>query len=124
MSFPPEVIAAAAREREVKLTTKGRRTGKPHMVTIWVSTDGDRLFIRSGGGLGRDWPQNLMAAGTGVLHVGGKEVAVRARQVTDAAEARAVSGFVRRKYGSYVKPSAAGEPLTPGETASFELLPV
>ena len=123
MSFPAEVIAAAAREREVKLTTKGRRTGKPHTVTIWVSPDGDRLFIRSGGGLGRDWPQNLMAAGSGVLHVGGKDVPVRARHVTDAAEARAVSGFVRRKYGINVTTSAEGQALTPGEAASFELLP-
>jgi hypothetical protein len=33
-SFPPEVIEAAKREREVTLTTYGRKTGKPHGVTI------------------------------------------------------------------------------------------
>jgi hypothetical protein len=44
--------------------------------------------------------------------------------VTDPDEARVSSRLAREKYGSYVKPSAPGEPLTKGEQAVFELLPV
>lgn len=121
--FDLKVIEAAAREREVKLTTHGRKTGKRVSVTIWISTDGNRIFIRSGGGLGRQWPQNLQARGRATLELGGIEVEVKPRHLTDPAEARLVSEVVRRKYGSIVKPSRPGEPLTQGEQATFELLP-
>src|SRR5262249_55999558 len=86
--FSQDVIEAAARQREVEITTYGRRTGRPHRVTVWVSGDDGRLFVRSGGGLGRDWPQNLLAGGRGLLHVGGMDVPIRARHLTDVAEAR------------------------------------
>lgn len=114
---------AAAKEREVTLTTVGRKSGKPRKVTIWISTDGRRLFIRSGQGMKRDWPQNLTARGEATLHLGDQTIKVKPRQVTDPDEARAVSQLVRNKYGSMVKPSKPGEPLTPGEQATFELIP-
>jgi deazaflavin-dependent oxidoreductase (nitroreductase family) len=122
-SFGNEVIEAAKREREVTLTTYGRKSGKPHGVTIWVVTDGTRLYIRSGGGLRRQWPQNLTARGEGVLHLGKVAVKVKPRLATDPSEARATSDLYRRKYGSFVKASKPGKPLTRGEQASFELLP-
>jgi hypothetical protein len=121
--FDPETLDAVAREREVRFTTDGRRSGKPHAVTIWISTDGRRVFIRSGGGLSRDWPRNLLASGTGILRVGGKDVRVRGRHVTDSTEARQVTGLVIRKYGTSVKRSPEGGPLSPAEQATFELLP-
>lgn len=122
-TFSPSVLEAAARQREVTLTTYGRKTGTPTSVTVWVSTDGQRIFIRSGGGLGRQWPQNLMAKREAVLQLGRTSVKVTPRHVTDPAEARAVSQRVRQKYGSYVISSKPGEPLTQGETATFELIP-
>lgn len=122
MSELPSVLAAAAREREVRLTTSGRRTGKPHSVTIWITTDGRRLFVRSGEGMTRDWPQNLLARGEGVLHAGKFEVKVKPRRVTDPAEARAVSALYKRKYGPYVRASKPDQPLTLGEQTTFELL--
>jgi len=121
--FSPDVVDSAKREKEVTLTTSGRKTGKPRSVTIWISTDGHRIFVRSGGGLGRDWPQNLMARGEGRLKLGGRSIKVRPRHVTDPVEARAVSQVVRDKYGAMVKPSKPTEPLSQGEQATFELLP-
>jgi len=121
--FSQSILEAAAQEREVEFTTYGRKTGKTHRTTIWVSGDGGRLFIRSGLGLGRDWPQNLLARGHGVLHVGGMDVPVQARHVTDPGEARSVSELVIRKYGSSVQRSPDGGPLTPAEQATFELRP-
>jgi deazaflavin-dependent oxidoreductase (nitroreductase family) len=122
-SFPPEVIEAAKREREVTLTTYGRKTGKPHDVTIWLATDGTRLYIRSGQGLSRQWPQNLIARDEGLLRLGKVTVRVRPRLITDPAEARASSELYRRKYGPFVRASKRDQPLTPGEQATFELLP-
>jgi len=121
--FSPEALAAAAREREVQLVTTGRKSGERRLVVIWLTIDGRRLFIRSGGGLTRHWPQNLLAGGPAALKLSSLEIPVRARHVTDSSEARAISGYVARKYGASVRRSSEGEPLTPGEQATFELLP-
>ena len=122
-SFSDDVLKAAAREREVTLTTVGRKSGKEHRVTIWITTDGTRLHIRSGQGLRRQWPQNLIARGEGELQLGKLRVKVKPRLVTDPAEARAVSALYRKKYGPSVRASKPNQPLTPGEQATFELIP-
>jgi hypothetical protein len=122
-TFNQDVIDAAKREREVRLTTFGRKTGKPSDVTIWVVTDGKRLFIRSGQGMVRQWPQNFVERGEAVLHLGNLEVKVKPRPLTDPSEARGSSALYTRKYGESVKASKPDEPLTLGEQASFELIP-
>ena len=116
-------VDAAARQKEVVLTTIGRKSGKARKVTIWIVTDGQRLFIRSGQGFRRDWPQNLRAAGEATLQLSGQSIKVRARHVTDPDEARAVSQLVRKKYGLMVRASKPGEPPTLAEQATFELIP-
>src|SRR2546429_4613890 len=123
-ALTPEVIEAARREKEVTFTTIGRQTGKPRRVTIWITTDGDHLFVRSGGGLTRHWPQNLLARGEATVRLGGRSIKVRARHVTDPSEARAVSGLVRKKYGLIARGSKPNQPFTPGGPATFEPIPV
>jgi len=121
-SFNADLLEAAKREREVKLTTVGRKSGKPHQVTIWITTDGKHLYIRSGQGLRRNWPQNLIARSEGVLQIGRTEVKVKPRLLIDPVEARIASGLYQRKYGPFVKASRPNQPLTLGEQATFELL--
>jgi len=112
-------------EPEVRLTTYGRRTGKESTVTVWIVTDGDKVYIRSGAGMKRHWPKNLLARPEGKLHFDGRVVPFKGRHVTNASEARHSSTLYDPKYGpSPVKPSSAGDALTPGEKAAFELLPV
>ena len=123
-AFERDVVDAAAREKEVNLTTYGRKTGKPVRVTIWISTDGEHLYVRSGRGMTRDWPQNLVARGEAILELGGRKIKVKPRRVTDPSEARATSELLVKKYGYTVKPSKPDEPLTPGEQATFGLLPI
>ena len=118
-----DLIDAASSQKEVKLTTYGRKTGNPSEVTIWIATDGNHLYIRSGQGMRRQWPQNLVARGEGVLHLGDMDLKVKPRQVSDPTEARATSALYTRKYGEFVRASKPDEPLTPGEQASFELIP-
>jgi deazaflavin-dependent oxidoreductase (nitroreductase family) len=120
--FNSEVFDAAAHQREVRLTTYGRKSGKPRDVTIWVGTDGKRLYIRSGEGMRRHWPQNLVARGEGVLSLGNLAVKVKPRLVADPTEARMVSAMYRKKYGPFVKASKPDQPLTEGEKTTFELL--
>src|SRR2546430_11110254 len=87
-AFGRSTLDAAAKEREVTLTTVGRKTGKRRPVTIWISTDGERLYIRSGEGLGRDWPQNLLALGAATLRFGGPAIKGKPRHVTAPQHAR------------------------------------
>ena len=48
---------------------------------------------------------------------------MRARHVTDPAEARLGAGMIERKYARRLPASSGDEPLTPAESATFELLP-
>src|SRR5690242_1033116 len=115
------LIDAAAKHPEVTLETTGRVSGRPHRVTLWITTDGTHVYIRSGEGTQRDWPQNLLARGEATLIAGDRSFRVSARHVTNEETARSTSLLARKKYGSYVKPSKPGEPLTKGESAVFEL---
>ncbi|HEX3509174.1 MAG TPA: nitroreductase/quinone reductase family protein [Candidatus Dormibacteraeota bacterium] len=121
--FPKDVLDAVAEEKEVLLTTYGRKTGKESRVTIWIVTDGKKVYIRSGQGLKRHWPKNLLERPEGILQLDGKTVRFKSRHITDSAEARHSSKLYGPKYGTTVKPSTEGEPLTPGEQAAFELVP-
>jgi len=115
---------AAAVAREVDLTTFARETGRPSRRTIGITTDAlGRIHIRSGQGLARDWPRNLLANPRAVLHINGKDIAVRARRATDRTELRASLGALQQKYRWQLPASQPGEPLTPPEQATFELMP-
>jgi hypothetical protein len=121
--FDRTIVDQAMREREVDLTVWGRKSGRPIRVTLWIWGESDKLYVRAGEGFAQDWPRNLMASGRGILHLAGKEIPVRPRLVDDPAEARRGKPLIERKYGESVRGSQEGEPLTPGEQATFELLP-
>lgn len=121
--FERDTYEAAAREKEVELTTYGRKTGKPSRRIIWITALDGKLYIRSGLGLTRDWPKNLLANGRAVLHMAGQDIPVRARHVSDPAEARAMHAPVKVKYDAARPASTGDEPLTPSEQAVFELTP-
>jgi deazaflavin-dependent oxidoreductase (nitroreductase family) len=124
VAFDRSIIDAAARHKEVELTTFGRKSGKASRRIIWISVlPGDRLFIRSGLGMTRDWPKNLAANGRAILHLDGKDVPVRARHVIDREEARSMHAPVKAKYNAERQASTGDEPLAPSEQAVFELLP-
>jgi deazaflavin-dependent oxidoreductase (nitroreductase family) len=119
-----ELASAAATAPEVDLTTFGRKSGRPSRNTVWITTDArGRIHIRSGQGLVRDWPQNLLANGRAILHIDGKDFPVLARHVSDRAELLASRDAVKAKYGSDVPTSQPGQPPTPPEQATFELVP-
>jgi hypothetical protein len=90
---------------------------------LWITALGGRLYVRSGLGLTRDWPKNLLAIGRLLLHSDGPDVPVRARHVTDLDESRVMHAPVKRQ-GNADRPSSAGsEPLTPAERTVLGLVP-
>jgi deazaflavin-dependent oxidoreductase (nitroreductase family) len=122
-AFDTATYETAAREKEVELTTFGRKTGKPSRRIIWITAMDGRIYVRSGLGMTRDWPKNLQANGRAVLHMDGKDVPVRARHVTDREEARAMHAPVKAKYNAERASSSGDAPLAPSEQAVFELTP-
>ena len=124
MTADHDLASTAATAPEVDLTTFGRRSGRPSRNTIWITTDAHgRIHIRSGQGLVRDWPQNLLANGHAILHIDGEDFPVQARHVTDRAELLASRDAVKAKYGRDVPMSQPGQPPTPPEQATFEIVP-
>lgn len=63
------------------LTTRGRRTGRPHEIEIWFALDRATLYLLSGGGERSDWVRNLRAE---------PEVSVRVRDTSYEGTARVV----------------------------------
>jgi deazaflavin-dependent oxidoreductase (nitroreductase family) len=121
--FDESILRRAAEDKEVEFTTYGRKTGKPSRKIIWITNLDGRLYIRSGLGLTRDWPKNLLANNRGILHIGDQDVPVKARHVTGPLEARSMHAPVKRKYDAERPASTGDEPLTPSEQAVFELQP-
>ena len=121
--FDQSILQSASTEKEVEFTTFGRKTGTPSRKIIWITNLDGRLYIRSGLGLTRDWPKNLVANNHGILHIAGHDVPVTTRHVTDPEEARAMHAPVKAKYDAGRPGSTGDEPLTPAEQAVFELLP-
>jgi hypothetical protein len=90
-----DLARAAAVTREVDLTTFGRESGRASRRTIWITSGASgRIHIRSGQGLARDWPRNLLANPRAVLHINGKDIAVRARH--SRASGERPTGTLRR----------------------------
>ena len=52
------------------LTTRGRRTGRPHTIEIWFVVVGASAYLMAGGRDKADWVRNLMAHPGVTLRVG------------------------------------------------------
>jgi deazaflavin-dependent oxidoreductase (nitroreductase family) len=126
--FDRAIFEAAARDQEVELTTFGRKSGRASRRIIWIMVISDRLYLRSGLGMTRDWPKNLVANGRGMLHMAGQDLPVTARHITDPQEARLLNAQLATsvagtEFSAERTSSVGDQPLTPAEQAVFELLP-
>ena len=74
------------------LTTRGRRTGRPHTIEIWFVVVGASAYLMAGGRDRADWVRNLMADGKVTLRVGEESWPAQGRVVEEGtpedAEAR------------------------------------
>jgi deazaflavin-dependent oxidoreductase (nitroreductase family) len=91
------------------VTTRGRRTGRPHEIEIWCVALGEALYLMAGSGERSDTVRNALAAPDAVtVRVGADTRPVAASLVTDPAEDAAVRAAMVAKYEK-----------TPGELASW-----
>jgi deazaflavin-dependent oxidoreductase (nitroreductase family) len=83
-------LAAGADDDFCYVTTRGRRTGRPHEIEIWFALDDGSLYLLSGGGDRSDWVRNLRAY---------PAVTVRVRDGRYDATARIVEGGSESEHG-------------------------
>jgi deazaflavin-dependent oxidoreductase (nitroreductase family) len=80
------------------VTTRGRRTGRPHEIEIWFGVVGEVLYLICGDGGGADWYRNLVADPAVSVRIDGLVRRGRAYLVTDPGERRAVAQVMGPKY--------------------------
>jgi len=95
-------LAPIAGRSTARITTRGRRTGKPHTVTIWFAVDGATIYL---GTLNadRDWVRNAAKTPDVTLDVDGVRVRGRAIVITDPdAEAHARSLIAGKYWAAWI----------------------
>ena len=116
-------LKRVARKQTTRLTHIGRKTGKPHEVTIWFVLDGDKLYLGTANHR-RQWVQKRPEIR---LSIDGETFEGMARFLSDAAaEHERAMAAIRRKYWMYRPIIALGRALTAiglmrDNTGSFEV---
>jgi len=121
-----ERLRQVAGRQTTRLTHYGRKTGKPHEVTIWFVLDGDRLYIGTAN-VNRQWVQNVQKTPHIKLSIGGETFAAAARFLTDRSEHERAMTAIRRKYRMFWPIIELGRFLAAiglmrDKTGSFEVL--
>jgi len=100
--MPPssEIAArlAAVRDRSTcRITTRGRKSGRPHTVTIWFTVDGPVVYLGTLNAR-RDWVRNLERTPEVTLDIDGVRVHGRASTARDPATEAHVRELLAKKY--------------------------
>jgi len=118
-------LRRVAGKQTTTLTHYGRKTGKPHEVTIWFVLGDDNLYIGTAN-VNRQWVRNLQKTPKIAPSIGGQTVDGTARFLTDLAEHERAMAAIRRKYWMFGPVIALGRVLSAmgvmrDNTGSFEV---
>jgi len=91
-------LEAAGSRSTCRITTRGRRTGRPHTVTIWFATAGPERVVLGTLRLGRDWPKNVAANPEVEIQIGELKLKGRAARVTEDPERSRIEAMLAAKY--------------------------
>jgi deazaflavin-dependent oxidoreductase (nitroreductase family) len=94
-------LAQFAKEDYCYLTTKGRKTGKPHEIEIWFGIHENSLYLLSGGGEEADWVKNLLADSNVTVRLKKQTFNAIARVVKDKDEERKARYLLAEKYNEW-----------------------
>jgi deazaflavin-dependent oxidoreductase (nitroreductase family) len=95
----PRLEKALREAEEIVLTTRGRKTGRPHETTVWCAYEAEAVWLRTDHGT--DWYRNLLRDPQCRVRVGTTELAATSEPIADEAAAlRHVVELFRAKYGA------------------------
>ncbi len=90
-------LATVQDRSTLRITTRGRRSGKPHTVPIWFVTEGPTVYLGTLNAR-RDWVRNLTKTPEVDLEVGDLRLRGRGRVVADPAAEAHIRNLLARKY--------------------------
>ena len=118
-------LKRVAGKQTATLTQYGRKTGKPHEVTIWFVLDDDKLYIGTAN-VNRQWVRNVKKTLQIKISISGETFEGNGRFLADRAEHERAMAAIRLKYWMFRPIIALGRVLTVmglmrDNTGSFEV---
>jgi deazaflavin-dependent oxidoreductase (nitroreductase family) len=92
-----EAIASAP---DCRLTTTGRRSGRPHEVKLWFATIGDRIVLLASERDAADWVRNLIADPRVTVRIAGQRFEGRAQVLEGTNHDPVAREAMAAKYGT------------------------
>jgi len=89
-------FSKVADEKYIYLTTKGRKTGKPHTVELWFAAAGKMIYLSHEGAY-TDWMKNILEDSRVGFKIGKAQFKGNARM------AKSVDAFEVGKHALYIK---------------------
>lgn len=100
---PTDFRSAVQNDHLIDITVIGRTSGRPILLPIWFTLDGNTLYLISVKGSDTEWYKNLRKTPTIRVSAHGKTVTASAHVYTDQAQLDHVLELFREKYGRNVK---------------------
>jgi len=91
---------ALVRKRELRITVKGRRTGKTYTTPVWFVHEGEMIFLLPVNGSDTNWYKNILADPNMTLTVGGKSIKVKAKPTNEKDQVKKTIEMFKAKYGA------------------------
>lgn len=118
-------LRRVAGKQTTRLTHYGRKTGKPHEVTIWFVLDGEKLYIGTAN-VNRQWVRNVQKTPRVTLSIDNEKFEGTARFLTERSEHDGAMAAIRRKYWMFrpiieLGRMLSGVGLMRDNTGSFEV---
>ena len=89
------------KEEYCYLTTRGRKTGKPHEIEIWFCVYENSLYLLSGGGDKSDWVKNLLKDPNVTVRIAGQTFVSTAGLLEDKKKESLVRMAMAIKYNEW-----------------------
>ena len=89
-----------ARYRQVELTVRGRKSGKPISIPVWFALDGEKLYLLPVNGSDTQWYKNVLKNPAIRIDARGTEAQFRAVPITEGKAVKSVIEKFQEKYGA------------------------
>jgi deazaflavin-dependent oxidoreductase (nitroreductase family) len=96
-----ERLQRVAGKRTLRLTHYGRKSGRPHEVTIWFTVHGDKVYVGTAD-VNRHWVHNVKKTPHVKLAIAGERFEGEARFLIDPSERDRAMARVHRKYWMFM----------------------
>ena len=84
---------------EVRLSVKGRKSGRDILRPVWFVHEGNTLYLLPVQGSDTNWYQNLLVSPTLKISVNGLDIPARGKPITDIKRVDDIVRKFRSKYG-------------------------